>query len=236
MVFLRNAVFAAAALLSASSATAMTAVYLQSAGIYNPGTVNVTTGSSTTNDYASAIKFIANIGPAASAPGFDLLGFCVDLFHNISVGINGQTPVDLHYHVAKLLTDSNGVALTTAQKQQIGGLATLGFAIAAGSSPDKFADLAAIQGAIWTIEYPGSSFAASGGYADLQTRIDGFVALAPSLSGVARAIYADDGRTQGFIVGGGVPEPATWAMLLGGFAMVGAAARRRQRTLATVTA
>lgn len=237
MISLRNAAFAAiAAALFASAATATTPVFLQTAGIYNPGTVSVTTGGSTTNDYSSLIRFKANVGTTATAPGFDLLGFCVDLFHNVSVGINGQTPINLKYHTAKLLTDANGHLLTTAQKQQIGGLATLGFAIQAGSAADKYADLAAIQGAIWTIEYPGSTIAASGVYGDLQSRIDGFIALAPSLKGAARAIYADNGVTQGFIVGGGVPEPATWAMLLGGFAMVGAAARRRQGTMATVTA
>ena len=32
---------------------------------------------------------------------------------------------------------------------------------------------------------------------------------------------------------GGVPEPATWAMMLGGFGMVGGALRRRQRTAVT---
>jgi hypothetical protein len=30
-----------------------------------------------------------------------------------------------------------------------------------------------------------------------------------------------------------VPEPATWAMLIGGFGMIGAAARRRNRTQVT---
>ena len=34
----------------------------------------------------------------------------------------------------------------------------------------------------------------------------------------------------------GVPEPATWGLMLGGFGMAGAAMRRRRRTMATVTA
>ena len=33
------------------------------------------------------------------------------------------------------------------------------------------------------------------------------------------------------IVGGGVPEPSTWAMLIGGFGLVGAAARRRRTSV-----
>jgi hypothetical protein len=31
--------------------------------------------------------------------------------------------------------------------------------------------------------------------------------------------------------GGGVPEPATWAMMIAGFGLVGAASRRRTRTV-----
>ena len=34
-------------------------------------------------------------------------------------------------------------------------------------------------------------------------------------------------------VAGAVPEPATWAMMLGGFAMVGVSARRRKRPITT---
>jgi hypothetical protein len=30
-----------------------------------------------------------------------------------------------------------------------------------------------------------------------------------------------------------IPEPATWAMMLGGFGLLGAAARRRSRTTLT---
>ena len=35
-----------------------------------------------------------------------------------------------------------------------------------------------------------------------------------------------------FLVGNSVPEPATWALMIGGFVMVGAAARRRRGTVA----
>ncbi len=43
--------------------------------------------------------------------------------------------------------------------------------------------------------------------------------------------------SHGFTVGAAaaIPEPATWAMLIAGFGMVGAAARMRRRTTATTT-
>jgi hypothetical protein len=36
-----------------------------------------------------------------------------------------------------------------------------------------------------------------------------------------------------FVTGNAVPEPATWAMMLGGFGLLGAASRRRARTIVT---
>ena len=237
---------AAACGLGASASATMQPLYLQTAGIYNPGTTYVTTGTHTTNDYASDVIFRGNIGTVSAQPSFDLIGFCVDLFHNISVGLNTQAALNTPYHVGPLLTDSNGHLLTALQRREIGGLAARGFAIQTGNAPDKYADLAAIQGAIWTIEYPGSTIAASGGYGDLQSRIDAFVALAPSLHGTASTIYPSGGNTQGFIVSrlypfnggslaGAVPEPEIWGLLLAGFGMVGIATRRR-RAIRTVTA
>lgn len=239
----KNAAFAVTAGLclaaNAPAGATNTNVFLQTAGIYNPGTTYVTTGATTTNDYASDVIFHANFGTAAGAPSFDLIGFCVDLFHNINVGVGYQYGINLPYHVAPLLTDASGHVLTTLQKREIGGLAAKGVAIQNGNSASKYADLAAIQGAIWTIEYPNSTIAASGGPADLQSRINGFVALAPSLHGTPFAIYPTaPGHTQGFVIGnlfnfngsslsGAVPEPETWALFAAGFGLVGVARRKR---------
>jgi hypothetical protein len=46
--------------------------------------------------------------------------------------------------------------------------------------------------------------------------------------------YESDNHTVGyFVTKGGVPEPATWAMLITGFGLVGAAARRRRSDVVT---
>ncbi len=216
-------------------AAAATQIHIQSAGIYAPGSLHVaalaqnSTGSGTAaSEYSAAVRFTANFGSAAASPSFDFIGFCVDLFHPITVAIDGQTPLSLNYHTAALTDDRNGTLLSAAQLQQIGGLATLGFQIAAGSATDRSARLAAIQQAIWTVEYPTLSFVAAGPYASQQAFADMYVVQAPTLSGVATALYADDGSTQGFVVSG-VPEPASWTLLVAGFALVGVAARRTDR-------
>jgi hypothetical protein len=64
----------------------------------------------------------------------------------------------------------------------------------------------------------------------------GFAGIAKSVSfaGVANQIVFDD-ITFGSVIagGGGVPEPATWALLIAGFGMVGGAMRRRQSVRVT---
>ena len=225
-VLLKSA--ALAALVVASAPVVAATLTLTSAGIYAPGTVNVTAASSSSSDGNGTADYSALVRFTASSGGFvsDFVGFCVDLFHPISVGIDGQTPLSLAYHTAPLLDDRNGAALSATQRQQIGGLAALGFGIAASSDADRASRLAAVQQAIWTIEYPTLTFTATGPFATQQGYADTYVAQAPMLTGGATAIYADDGATQGFVVSG-VPEPTTWALLLTGFAFAGLGLRRR---------
>ena len=217
---------AVAALAIAAPALAVTDVHIDSAGIYAPGHVGVIGGPQPT-ELSAEIRFTAN---KPGGPTFDLLGFCVDLYHNIYVNIGSQLATSLDYHRGQLLTDSNGNALTSTQAREIGGLAALGFNISAGD-PDRDAKLAAVQQAIWTIEYPALTFDGSIGLPGQQGYAEAYLAAAPTLKGQARAFYANDGSTQGFVVAG-VPEPASWALMLAGFAIVGLGARRRQRVVA----
>jgi hypothetical protein len=217
----------------AAPAAAVQSVTLTSVGIYSPGHVDVTTAGVTKSEYAVPLTITAT---SRGIP-FDALGFCIDLAHNIYVGLGSQLATSLAYHVAPLTTDSFGNPLSAKQVREIGGLATLGFGIAKGSATDKPAQLAAIQQAIWTIEYPASTFVATGDYVPAQaTYAAQFVSEAPRLRGFARTIVADNGATQGFITNiGGVPEPAMWVEMIAGLGLVGAISRRR-RTLDSVAA
>jgi len=56
----------------------------------------------------------------------------------------------------------------------------------------------------------------------------GGIAQSVVFGGTANQQVFDDFTFGSTIVGGGVPEPATWAMMIGGFALAGAAMRRRR--------
>lgn len=225
--------FALLAAVAASPSLAVETVTITSAGIYDPGTAAATVGGVELSEYAVPLTFTASVGKSTTS----FLGFCVDLPHIIYVGIGSQLRETLGYHVAALASNGFGKSLGRDQVREITGLAALGFGIAKNTATDKAAQLAGIQQAIWTVEYPTSTFVATGPYATAQASYAAaFVKAAPTLKGFARTIVSDDGNTQAQITNvGGVPEPATWALLLAGFGTVGLAARRRG-TMATVSA
>ncbi len=164
----------------------------------------------------------------------DVLVFCVDIFHTF----DSSTP-PVTYQTGFVTTDSDGttsgtgVALSHVLSGELGYLADL------GQATSDAARLAGIQGAIWETEYSGltisggSSFV--GYYAGLASA---WGAAHPDFAGYATGIYSTGaggaglGTTQGFTTGG-VPEPASWALLIAGFGLVGASLRGRRRGLAS---
>ena len=219
----------------AAPAMAVQPVTITSAGIYNPGNVDATVDGVTKSEFSVPLTFTgSNSGKAVA----DFLGFCVDLPHLIYVNVGSQLKETLAYHVAPLTQDGFGNALSSTQVREISGLARLGFNIAKGTATDAPAQLAAVQQAIWTVEYPTSTFVATGPYAAAQAGyVATFVKEAPKLSGFARNIVSDSGTVQGQITNvGGVPEPTSWALMLAGFGVVGFVARGRRSGMATVAA
>ena len=232
-------------------ASASTPVVLNTAGIYDPDIINVS-GVVNGGEYASAVEFGATVG--ASPKVQTLYGFCIDLTHNITVGFDTQAGHDIvsahgdaqsgfnyQYHESTLTQDSvgggsgvSGALLTSTQIGEIGGLAKFGTQLIETANPGAVGfdsqhlsdELAAVQGAIWSIEYPTSTFTASGAVSGLMS---GYIAAAPGWAtrGPVTTIYADNGANQGFVISGGVPEPVSWALMITGMGLVGAALRRR---------
>jgi PEP-CTERM motif/Thioester domain len=159
-----------------------------------------------------------------------ILAYCVDLNHEL----HGQD-----YNFADLTESGAGVVLTQAQSNRIGQIAIAGFAAEGLPTPDGQL-AAAAQLAIWSIAYNttptffntvqdpnivsdfnflmGPDFTHNTGtYATAIIPVGGW----PQSTGVS----------QEMVIGlnaGTVPEPSTWAMMVAGFALIGALGWRKR--------
>lgn len=152
--------------------------------------------------------------------------WCVDLFHTINLG-----PTNLTYTVIELTSANNGTTpssstpLSSTQIQQIESLAAYGNAQLPSQS-NKNAFAAAVQAAIWNVEY-GSTASGSAAFA---TALAAIMALLPGLplaDGVQLANFSDAGVLWHQSFDYPVPEPMT--MFLGGTGLLalGFLARKR---------
>jgi hypothetical protein len=142
-----------------------------------------------------------------------IAAWCIDIYHDTFLGA-GQ---NLTYNLGLITNDSNGVTLTGTQVQEISGLITYGDALLLANGTND--DSAAIQLAIWKIEYP--TFTWEGGPID---EVNHLISLAPSLGGSALALMIDGRQT---LAVDPVPEPMSIAVL--GVALTGLGFVRKRK-------
>jgi hypothetical protein len=199
---------------AASHASAATEVYVQGVTEYS-FTKGLVTGPGIFKvPDMTALDIAYNFGVGPGTPTFTAWGFCIDLF----TGVEAPT----QYHIAGV--GELGSLFTAGQKTQIFGLAAFGANLIKIGAPDLANKLAGVQGAIWAIEYPTLTVSAN---SSIQPYLNAYIAAAPSMTGNAYVLLSDDGKSQGFVIG--VPEPATWAMMIMGFGAVGMVLRSRRR-------
>ena len=168
----------------------------------------VTFGSdafSTANGFAGQSGLAGQI-VLTTGGGTTVDAWCIDLFHDVYLGAgqalsyNGQTLVGS--------TNGDGGFLSAQQAQEIGGLVDYGNSIVAhGASTDQ---AAAIQMAIWTVEFPTLTFSApTAAVADEQADL----ALAPSLYGGVESYVSLTGTQELAADTSQVPEPAPVGVL-----------------------
>jgi hypothetical protein len=157
------------------------------------------------------------------------LVFCVDLEHNI--GVQGYGP-PLVFDTGFLQFTGGGAPVDPIISNEIGRLAELGKYIYKTQSFDYAHKLVAVQGAIWSLEYGVKGGRATSSNAAIDSEIAAFVKIGPHGTGLAHELLSDPHHVQN-MVSGGVPEPASWALMIGGFGMAGAMLRRQRRAAAT---
>jgi hypothetical protein len=251
----RNGLIAAglglATLAGASSASAATYLKLLSSSMdtqfqaYIQGDGNV---------YSNGMTFSVKDSDAAghtTGAAYDIFGFCVDIYHSIGIGnlnlvySSNQDPLI----VDPLPTDFGGNAVSPTQLSKLTNLIDTGWLLhqqevaANAFAFDTEMRLAAIQAAIWKTEAPTRDIhVIKGGlttsqFSTYQTYFNNYLAgNYTSLADANDRFYVISNRDhQSFGIGwpiGGVPEPASWAMMIGGFFGLGAMLRRRQIALA----
>ena len=234
----------ALAFTGSSAASALT-LSVTSAGLYDYSVIHVAgsiagVGPFDRDEFAGALLLQ---GTTDKGKPFSIVSYCFDLTHSISVGFGGQSGVAYTFTVEPATTDQiggpgMGNALSAYQLGKMGSLAVLGANLFAGGTGDLANQMPAIQAAIWTIEYGLTATLAN---ATQQGYYDTYLASPNLLGRATQSLVAKDaqgqviGFYQGFVPGSGVPgvpEPESWAMLIAGFGIVGAMARRRRSGMA----
>lgn len=178
----------------------------------------------------------------------DLFGFCIDVFHNITLGnqnLNYWSTYDDPNYVDIPVDDFGApTPLTDDQKKRVTSLVDYGFELHRDFAGDADAELqlAAVQAAIWN-----TILQSTGGYVTINnaSHSAGGLTYAQYFNAFAYTNTYDGDRIyeifdtqnrpahQAFAIGwpieGGVPEPGTWALMLAGFFGMDAALRRSRR-------
>lgn len=204
--------------------------------------------------YASPVTFQIS-GYPGDPSETSLFGFCFDIYHDMYLGPlnppNGYTYTTNQPEGGGLIPNSPQTLTNTGDpsnpldpKNQISAITNLvdtGFILHEDENAGNYADtetrLAAIQTAIWAIEAPpGTVSQLSGGNGMFQTYFNDYstgqyTSLATPQDKVF-TIYDD--VHQSFAIGWpiGVPEPATWALMLTGFFGMGSMLRRQRKAAA----
>lgn len=168
-----------------------------------------------------------------------LFGFCFDLYHGMNLGPLGWT-YTTNQPDGGGLDPNSPQTLNSTQVTQITNLVDTGWIMEMqGTAPNLAAQEAAIQAAIWNVEVPGSvsnfnSSLVAGYYADYS----GGPGVGPghytNLTGPHDRVFTiSNGGNQSFVIGWPtVPEPTTWALMIGGFGLAGVALRRQRKAAA----
>ena len=168
----------------------------------SPSVVHLSTGESV---YMAPMEFIIGGAP--------FLVWCIDLDHNIVPGPQGPAN---NYEIVTL-ADYFGSG-DPGMLDRLTGLAYAGSQQAHGPGMNPY------QGSIWDTVHPG---VVDGGDLGVLAQVAALDGTAFSMPWSKAIVLKSLDNSQTFL-GFGVPEPSTWALMIGGFGLAGLALRRRR--------
>ena len=214
------AAMAAAALLVATPAAAVVKTATITGSLFSSQDFsNVFGGGSQLAGYAYRIDvtYDTDIGTRTTGPTQDQIGggsdsFLANPITNVAITINGITQSFQPNRSSSVITGPGGISISARLEQLGTGInvsKTLDIFTGAGSAP-----------ALLTSDF-----------GPVSRNWAGTANIFDEPANLGAILYLD--TTAGtYAVTGGVPEPASWALLIGGFAMIGAAMRRRRLAVA----
>ena len=232
---MKTGIAIAAALMAATASTGAEAAYMINGYAWSPGalTANIryTPTNLNLNVGVGRVKLTGTEQPGGAPVSF--LTYCVDIFHTLQPAVFNFASV------------STLVPSPTKQTQLLTLLANADPLIAAAANKNEAA--AAVQLAVWEIanETTGSYSFATGTFRSSGGNSDGARTLASTYLGKVtsgawsapvgqlKMLYSPTSQSQLLAA---VPEPATWAMMIAGFGLVGAASRSRRARMSYVIA
>jgi hypothetical protein len=236
----------AAALASAAQAATVTAAY--TGGIGSSITRSIVSGAGAPQLNTSIVVERFNMDQTAGSlrlvggPGADFFAWCIEPREIINLN------VQVVYNIVPLSQAATNIGgIGAAKANQVREL--FGRFLPDFSASVTATEAAALQVALWEIvrETPGNPldlatgniyFTAASNAAVYNLAgsylgaIDGTGPKAKRLLALNNGIFGvQGGGSQDLLVQAAVPEPGSWAMLIAGFGLVGAAARRRSRAV-----
>lgn len=223
------AAFAAAATTGANATVVINSIGFDAPG-YRTGKITHTPTNTVLNNIGIGRLALSGTDTATMSP-VSYLTYCVDIFHMLHNGMFNPQPLSTYI--------SNPVRLS--QLTTLIGNANLAIA-GAGNAAQRRDRSAAAQLAVWEIVFEGGSSydltagqfrVSNGDSANARSLANSWLGNVTSGSWTRLPatttgfLYSSTNQSQIFL--SAVPEPSSWAMMILGFGMAGAAMRRRAR-------
>jgi PEP-CTERM motif len=221
-------------------------------------------GFTTVTVKAAPVLFDGYIKGTPNEPFENLVAFCVDVYHSISMkdyqpDLTYTDDIELEHN--SHWDPNKRDYLSDDEIVQIGKLVNYGTEVWYNhniSTTTKTNELASVQGAIWKV-VSGLTVTATGNTTTINNTLTSRIAalsnantytsaftyaegpvyssiklLTPFKDGKYPKQYPHKDLTQSFAIGEAVPEPGTWVMMIGGFGLAGAMLRRRRQQFVAV--